>query len=39
LRAPVDPDNKQKAECWVAQLSQQPSPTGCPAESTRPVFR
>lgn len=39
LRAPVDPDNKQKAECWVAQLSQQPSPRGCPAESTRPVFR
>jgi tetratricopeptide (TPR) repeat protein len=39
LRAPVDADNKQKAECWVAQLSQQPSPTGCPAESTRPSFR
>jgi len=39
LRAPVDPDNKQKAECWVAQLSQQPSPAGCPAESTRPSFR
>jgi tetratricopeptide (TPR) repeat protein len=39
LRAPVDPDNKQKAECWVAQLSQQPSPAGCPAEATRPTFR
>jgi tetratricopeptide (TPR) repeat protein len=39
LRAPVDADNKQKAECWVAQLSQQPSPAGCPAESTRPSFR
>jgi tetratricopeptide (TPR) repeat protein len=39
LRAPVDPDNKQKAECWIAQLSQQPLPAGCPAESTRPVFR
>jgi len=39
LRAPVDADNKHKAECWVAQLSQQPSPTGCPAESTRPSFR
>ncbi len=39
LRAPVDADNKQKAECWVAQLSQQPSPAGCPVESTRPTFR
>jgi tetratricopeptide (TPR) repeat protein len=39
LRTPVDADNKQKAECWVAQLSQQPSPAGCPAESTRPSFR
>ena len=39
LRAPVDTDNKQKAECWIAQLSQQPLPAGCPAESTRPVFR
>jgi tetratricopeptide (TPR) repeat protein len=38
LRAPVDLDNKQKAECWVAQLSQQPSPAGCPAETTRPAF-
>src|SRR6266852_1378571 len=39
LRAPVDADNKQKAECWVAQLSQQPSPAGCPVESTRSTFR
>ena len=39
LRAPADPDNKQKAECWVAQLSQQPSPTGCPAGVTQPSFR
>ncbi len=39
LRAPVDRDNKQKAECWVAQLSQQPSPAGCQAESARPDFR
>ena len=39
LRAPVDADNKHKAECWVAQLSQQPSPAGCPAEVTRPSFR
>ena len=38
LRVPVDPDNKQKAECWVAQLSQQPSPAGCSAEVTRPSF-
>ena len=39
LRAPIDRENKQKAECWVAQLSQQPSPSGCPAESVRPSFR
>jgi tetratricopeptide (TPR) repeat protein len=39
LRAPSDSDNKQKAECWVAQLSQQPLPAGCPAEVTRPSFR
>ncbi len=38
LRAPSDPDNKQKAECWVAQLSRQPSPAGCPADITRPSF-
>jgi tetratricopeptide (TPR) repeat protein len=39
LRAPADRDNKRKAECWVAQLSQQPSPSGCPAEATQPSFR
>lgn len=39
LRAPADGENKQKAECWVAQLSQQPSPSGCPAEATQPSFR
>lgn len=39
LRAPTDQDNKQKAECWVAQLSQQPSPEACPAQVTRPSFR
>ncbi len=39
LRAPVDLDNKQKAECWVAQLSQQPLPAGCSTEVTRPSFR
>jgi Tfp pilus assembly protein PilF len=39
LRAPVNADNKHKAECWVAQLSQQPVPAGCPAEITRPSFR
>jgi tetratricopeptide (TPR) repeat protein len=39
LRAPTDSDNKRKAECWVAQLSQQPLPAGCPAEVTRPSFR
>ena len=39
LRAPADRENKQKAECWVAQLSQQPSPSGCPTEATQPSFR
>jgi tetratricopeptide (TPR) repeat protein len=39
LRAPSDLENKQKAECWVAQLSQQPAPAGCPAGVTRPSFR
>jgi tetratricopeptide (TPR) repeat protein len=39
LRAPSDLENKQKAECWVAQLSQQPPLAGCPAEVTRPSFR
>lgn len=38
LRAPTDPDNKQKAECWAAQLSQQPVPAACPADVTRPSF-
>jgi tetratricopeptide (TPR) repeat protein len=38
LRAPLDADNKQKAECWVAQLSQQSLPAGCPAGVTRPSF-
>lgn len=39
LRSPSDPDNKQKAECWVAQLSREPTPAGCPAAATRPSFR
>ena len=39
LRAPQDKDNKQKAECWVAQLSQHDLPAGCPAGVTRPSFR
>jgi tetratricopeptide (TPR) repeat protein len=38
LRAPVDEENKQKAECWVAQLSGQALPAGCPADVTRPSF-
>jgi tetratricopeptide (TPR) repeat protein len=38
LRAPADPDNKQKAECWIAQLGQQPAPPACPADVTRPSF-
>lgn len=39
LQAPPDPENKQKAECWVARLSQQPIPAGCSSELTRPSFR
>lgn len=39
LKAPVDADNKQRAECWVAQLSGESLPTGCPAGVTRPSFR
>jgi tetratricopeptide (TPR) repeat protein len=39
LRSPSDADNKQKAECWVAQLSREPTPAGCPAVATRPSFR
>jgi tetratricopeptide (TPR) repeat protein len=39
LQAPPDPENKQKAECWVARLSQQPVPSGCSSELTRPSFR
>jgi tetratricopeptide (TPR) repeat protein len=39
LRAPTDPDNKQKAECWLAQLSQQAAPAACPADVTRPSFQ
>jgi tetratricopeptide (TPR) repeat protein len=39
LRKPEDPDNGLKAECWVAQLSQQSAPSGCPAQNTRPSFR
>jgi tetratricopeptide (TPR) repeat protein len=39
LRAPLNADNKQKAECWVAQLSREATPAGCPAVATRPSFR
>jgi tetratricopeptide (TPR) repeat protein len=39
LRAPPDQDNKQKAECWVAQLREQTLPAGCPALATPPSFR
>jgi tetratricopeptide (TPR) repeat protein len=39
LQASPDPENKQKAECWVARLSQQPVSTGCSSELTRPSFR
>jgi hypothetical protein len=39
LKAPSDSDNKHKAECWIAQLTQEPSPAGCPAEPVRPSFR
>jgi tetratricopeptide (TPR) repeat protein len=39
LQAPSDPENKHRAVCWVAQLSHQPTPNGCPAQTTRPSFR
>jgi tetratricopeptide (TPR) repeat protein len=39
LKAPSDPDNKQKAECWLAQLTKQALPAGCPAEPRQPSFR
>jgi tetratricopeptide (TPR) repeat protein len=38
LRVPADPDNKRKAECWVAQLSHQPVPAACPSDVSRPSF-
>ena len=38
LRTPQAADNKLKAECWVAQLTAQPLPAGCPTETTRPSF-
>ena len=38
LKAPSDPDNKQKAECWLAQLTKQALPAGCPAEPRQPSF-
>jgi tetratricopeptide (TPR) repeat protein len=38
LRAPIDQDNKQKAECWAAQLSKQPLPAGCSTDVLRPSF-
>lgn len=38
LRTPQAADNKLKAECWVAQLTAQPLPVGCPTETTRPSF-
>jgi tetratricopeptide (TPR) repeat protein len=39
LKAPTDADNKRKAECWLAQLSGQLAPAGCPADVMRPSFR
>jgi len=39
LQATPDPENKQKAECWVARLRQQPVPAGCSSGLTRPSFR
>jgi tetratricopeptide (TPR) repeat protein len=38
LRTPEDPENKQKAECWVAHLTEQPLRSSCPADFTRPAF-
>ena len=39
LQSPPDQENKQKAQCWAAQLSHQSMPSGCPQEITRPSFR
>ena len=39
VNAPVDPENKRRAACWLAQLTQAPLPMGCSAGSTRPSFR
>jgi tetratricopeptide (TPR) repeat protein len=34
LQAPPDADNKQKAECWLAQLTHAPRDVSCPVTST-----
>jgi tetratricopeptide (TPR) repeat protein len=39
LRAPEDRENKKRAECWLAQLTQQPASAGCPAGNSPPAFR
>jgi tetratricopeptide (TPR) repeat protein len=35
LRAAPGPQNKQKAECWLAQLTNQPSPSACGGPTTQ----
>lgn len=38
LQAPSDADNKHKAECWLAQLTNAPAPPACPSSKDRPNF-
>ena len=39
LNAPQDADNKQRAACWLAQLTQAALPADCSASSAPPRFR
>jgi len=39
LRRPVEPDNKHKAECWLARLTGQSPDPGCSDVPGRPSFK
>lgn len=39
LAAPADPENKRRAECWLAELTKSGLPAGCPADAKLPAFR
>ena len=39
VAAPADPENKRKAECWLAELTKSALPEGCPAGVKLPTFR